>query len=159
MQEIINLYGYRSDVCRIPLTTSLDWTLNIHVHVHNNVVHYQLLICSVLSDRKATISGSVSLFLSCAHSLVSHMHVFCITPRNALYDNVPSSTSEQSRPKSRLTSYHFCVHEVCRVMTPYGLAGGYQQLLGIYCFQLQGRSEPTWERGWLNGTGGKHHRK
>jgi len=36
-------------------------------------------------------------------------------------------------------------------MTPYGLAGGYQQSVGVYCFQLQGRSEPTWGRGWLNG--------
>jgi len=38
-------------------------------------------------------------------------------------------------------------------MAPYGLAGGYQQSVGVYCFQLQGRSETTWERGWLNGNG------
>jgi len=38
-------------------------------------------------------------------------------------------------------------------MTPYGLAGGYQQSVGLYCFHLQGRSETTWERGWLNGNG------
>jgi hypothetical protein len=30
----------------------------------------------------------------------------------------------------------------------------YQKSVGVYCFQLQGRSEPTWERGWLNGNGG-----
>jgi len=100
------MYGCRSDVCRIPLTTSMGWTLKLHVHVHNNKVYYPLLICSVLSDRKATISGSVSLFLSCAHSPVSHMRVFCFTTRSALYDSVPSVTGEQSRPKSRLTAYH-----------------------------------------------------
>ena len=106
VQEIINLYGCGSDVCRVPLTTSLGWTLKIHVHVHNSKVCCPLLICSVLSDRKATISGSVNLFLSCAHSPVSHMHVFCITKRSGLCDNVPSGTSEQPRPKGRLTAYH-----------------------------------------------------
>lgn len=35
----------------------------------------------------------------------------------------------------------------------YGLAGGYQQWVGVYCFQLQGRSDPPWERGWSNGNG------
>jgi hypothetical protein len=106
VQQIINLFGCRSDVCMIPLTTSLGWTLKIHVHVHNNKVYYPLLICTALSDRKATISDSVSLFLSRTHSPVSHMHGFCITTRRALYDYVPSSTSEQSCPKSRLTLYH-----------------------------------------------------
>jgi len=86
-------------------STSLGWTLKIHVRVHNNKVYCPLLICSVLSDRKVTISGSVSFFVSCAHSPVSHMHVCCITTCSALYDNVPSGTSEQSRPKSRLTVY------------------------------------------------------
>jgi len=44
-------------------------------------------------------------------------------------------------------------------MTSYGLAGGYQQSVGVYCFQLQGRSEPTWERGWLNGNGERPSQK
>jgi hypothetical protein len=118
------------------------------------IIHYWSAVCCLIEKLPLVV------LWACFCHVLTALWVICVcfVSQHAVPCMTVSHPSQVNSPVQRagwqhITSEHFCVCEVCRVMTPYVLAGGYQQLVGVYCCQLQGRSEPAWERDWLNGNG------
>jgi hypothetical protein len=116
------------------------------------IIHYWSAVCCLTEKLPLVVLWAcfchvlTVLWVICV-CFVSQHTVPCMTMSQLAQVNSPI----QRAGWQHITSEHICVYEVCRVMTPYGLTVGYQQSVGVYYFQLIGRSEPNWERG--NGGG------